>query len=738
MKGMAIRLSLFNDDLFRMAAPTREQVAEQFAQVARIVDATVGAPTIINPESRFVVVTYWWGRGRQNFNTARPCGEFHESLLMKPIHMLTPATAMPDKFRSAISGNANFNEFLEKKIRDHLGMVAAHIKQGKPLSPIHRDLDAKALKQILKRIILRYVETVLPLVQEYQRVFVERADLEDSFRRRVAAGRTSPAQLETIRARLDELKAEKEDYMRQIKGRMGPFKSAMDRTLRYQEPLTYDGMIAEWEATCARARCNYMAIEYPEFAAPGGYQLAINAKPRFIKKALELCRDRGVLYIDGDMTVNKYPAIFDMPDVDLMARGWNVDPRSSYKFRESIMIDPYTFETSGGIMFYGNTPEAALLLEKWIEVSEQYSQWGKADDRILSLVFNTYKLLLPLKVIQLPVEYLWLTLDFDDNLEDIMDRDAIYVEHPECLTSEETATGQGASSSRTPKFYEVIEDSYPRSEYLHEAVLFPTQELTSAFRPYLDYLHTARYFPNVEDETLVGEQPFHVVPFEEGLGPFQAVADANAAAVAALPPLTGVNAGGMLEIRENDATTVPRILQALAAGVHVKYLPPTATAEYLESLETTLARFPRIEFAFANASTKMQRNMFFNSVFNVAEPAFFRAGCPHLQQLLSACSSLTELSAFFRNAYQFLSRIRTHFLKKYRRAAAAAAATAAQSAGGNVLDSEDALEFLYGAKALTGGQRKQRTQRSLSKRRNTRRRKRAGVVRNRSRRYGRR
>ncbi len=694
------------------AVPTREQVAEQFAQVARIVDATVGAPTIVNPESRFVVVTYWWGRGRQNFNTARPCGEFHESLLMKPIHMLTPATAVPHKFRSAISGNAHFNAFLEKKIGDHLGMVAAHVRLNKPLSPIHRDFSAKALKQILKRIILRYVEAVLPLVQEYQRLFVERADLEDSFQRRVKAGLTSPAQLETIRARLDELKAAKEDYMRQIKGRMGPFKSAMDRTLRYQDPLTYDGMIAEWEATCARARCNYMAIEYPEFAAPGGYQLAINAKPRFIKKALELCgsdgSNRGVLYIDGDMTVNKYPAIFDMPDVDLMARGWNVDPRSSYKFRESILIDPYTFETSGGIMFYGNTPEAALLLEKWIEVSEQYSQWGKADDRILSLVFNTYKLLLPLKVIQLPVEYLWLTLDFNDNLEDIMDSNAIYIEHPECLTSEETAAGQGASSSRTPKFYEVIEDSYPRSEYLHESVLFPTQELTSAFRPYLDYLHGARYFPNVEDETLVGEQPFYVVPFEEGLGPFQAVADANAAAVAALPTLTGTNAGGMLEIRENDGTTVPRILQALAAGVHVKYLPPTASTEYLESLETTLARFPRIEFAFVNASTKMQRNMFFNSVFNVAEPAFFRAGCPHLQQLLMACSTLDELSAFFRNAYQFLSRIRTHYLKKYRRAATAAATATARVGGGegNMLDSEDAMEFLYGAKALTGGKRR--------------------------------
>lgn len=38
---------------------------------------------------------------------------------------------------------------------------------------------------------------------------------------------------------------------------------------------------------------------------PGGYQMAINAKPLFIKKALDLCGGRGCLYIDGDMFVNK-------------------------------------------------------------------------------------------------------------------------------------------------------------------------------------------------------------------------------------------------------------------------------------------------------------------------------------------------------------------------------------------------------------------------------------------------
>ena len=36
-------------------------------------------PTIVNPNSNFVVVTYWWGRGYDNPNIARPCLSFYET-----------------------------------------------------------------------------------------------------------------------------------------------------------------------------------------------------------------------------------------------------------------------------------------------------------------------------------------------------------------------------------------------------------------------------------------------------------------------------------------------------------------------------------------------------------------------------------------------------------------------------------------------------------------------------------
>ena len=43
--------------------------------VLQLVQDTQLTPTIINPSSRFVVITYWWGRGNANKNLQRPCPE---------------------------------------------------------------------------------------------------------------------------------------------------------------------------------------------------------------------------------------------------------------------------------------------------------------------------------------------------------------------------------------------------------------------------------------------------------------------------------------------------------------------------------------------------------------------------------------------------------------------------------------------------------------------------------------
>ena len=53
-------------------------ISDIYKNLSDIVPSVNKQPTIINPESNFVVVTYWWGAPNQNANIARPCILFYE------------------------------------------------------------------------------------------------------------------------------------------------------------------------------------------------------------------------------------------------------------------------------------------------------------------------------------------------------------------------------------------------------------------------------------------------------------------------------------------------------------------------------------------------------------------------------------------------------------------------------------------------------------------------------------
>lgn len=274
-----------------------------------------------------------------------------------------------------------------------------------------------------------------------------------------------------------------------------------------KEPETFEGMIDKWNNNCISKNCNYFSQEYPEFAVPGGYQLAINAKPLFIKKVLETLREMGkgdisVVYIDGDMTVNKYPHIFDMDNVDYMGRGWNIDPRSNVHYKTKPCFDPFTFETSGGIMYFGNNENGHALLTMWNKWSFMQKFQGKADDRILSMLINSKQLYITMNVLQLPIEYLWLTdayepLDKRDNYLDKkhFSRKEIVFEHPACLTTEEAARDQGAAANRQPAYYNVLVenliDCQTEGGILHEYIVFDEYAQAKEWKKYFQYISSA-------------------------------------------------------------------------------------------------------------------------------------------------------------------------------------------------------------------------------------------------------
>lgn len=780
-------------------------------KLSEIINKTSGQPTIINENSKFVVVTYWWGRGNFNQNTARPCFAFYEDLLKKFIQYITKLIntaitnkhAKPEQYQIIItaifnslkemnSGKktknskkfASFNEIIRKKALDYINSIYDYcniennvpdkdqaalvylekLKQLGKTPPDYEFKNAQYLENILKIIINESIianeanitdlflinNQVTQLKSKFTNLGNELQKQKTILKSKIqfytqnetlykCVIQTDPSQ--TIEVLTNQLNKLELSYQTQIADIKKDIESVIDQKktinskinlklkdktiqytqqsglndpkhanksifdvlaieLQYLSPIKFETMIENWENTCKQNNCNYLAIEYPEFAQPGGYQLAINAKPLFIKKSLEMCNGRAVLYIDGDMTIRKYPTIFDIDDVDFMARGWWIDPRSSYKMSESIMYDPYLFETSGGTMYFSQSPESKTLIDLWIGESDKKSQAGKADDRILSLVFNTKKLLCNLKIIQLPIEYLWLTLDYDERLlEEVYDwdptkmSDSIFIDHPECLTSEDTATGAGASSDRTPKYYSFLEELVPVSEKIHEFIMFPNEQMVASFASYFDYMNNITYLndgnPELEELGLIdpenpanNEQPLYITKFSDQYGnekypgeteTINEIVQINLkrAANMNLEGLNLISNQNNVEIQNtnnsiDDAKIMSLIIRLLNDGKSVIYNPVNkngynqAIYAKLKDKEDTL--YKNLCLVFNPSIQSFKFSNFFKPKINVNQAILFRPDTI-LIKFLSMFISLTDFSDFINNgSYELFSRTRIGYI----------------------------------------------------------------------------
>jgi hypothetical protein len=554
--------------------PTDAERVAAANEVINIVNTTqLPDPTIVNPNSKFVIVTYWWGRGNTNNNVKHPCAAYEKEDRDEIINELRAEIAGYDYIRDI--GDATEKE-----------------------AAIARELESRPMQ--------RAIDSAMERVRETKTRNVV-ADLGIS---------------------ADE---------------------ARNRLYRETPALKFEAMIARFEDDCRRAGCNFLTQEYP-FGRPL-YQAAINGKPVFIKKALEACRGKGpngsdlaVVYIDGDMRANVYPKIFDMDGLDFMARGWNIDPRANRKYLNGdVCFDPYTFETSGGIQYFANTPASLDLLETW--TLSNVANPGKADDRVISLAFNIFKYQLPLAYIQLPIEYLWLTDNYLFQKPDNTRVEKSIIEHPECLTGEDVAAEQGAAADRSPSYYdslvepncECIKD--PECERvgrkIYEFVMFPSQDLVETMGPYLEYLS------NVTNND--GEKLFDVIPFANKYGRRQNIADNNIAQAA----------------RETEMPTdfdIPKILSQLQKGNDVTI----GTSPKLEQLKNE-----PLEFIATNLTGRVPGDEIYPDLkpkFDVTKPMFFSAKNPVLYHLLAMSENGNDFSTVFNESFIFLERIRCYWL----------------------------------------------------------------------------
>jgi hypothetical protein len=560
-----------------------------------IMDTPIGKVNIINPRSRFVVVTYWWGKENMNRNLQSPCPE-------------------------------DIMDIAKEKFIADLGR-----ESGFPKSIVD---EGKRLKQKSLTIPLTAAE------KEYFQI------LQSRFNKWV---KQTLANTPNIKEKLAAIVKEIEP---EILSRPGSVK-----------PRKFPEMIQEWEEYCKKANVNYVAVntEFPR----SDYQNAINGKPLFIKQALDAVKPRNVLYIDGDMWMLKYPHIFDLENVDFMARGWNVDPRSKEPAMKRPYFDPYTLETSGGTMYFGNTQAARDLLDVWAEESNK--QIGKADDRILSQVFTRDSMVLKTNTIQLPIEYLWLTDIYKKYLkgpEDPSSHEDAFIEHFYCLTGEERAADQGAAASgRTPEGYEdEVEGNtnYRRpTELIYEYVFFDgDKNKRDGFARYFKYLENTK-------NIFTGQPLAKVVKLEDMYGPYTEIAKKNMAGLGPQQP------------QMPGAVTRPTAISNPFSPAPRPQLPPVSLPQdapirdilrFLLSGQDVeiggkIAHGPEDDCVAINVSSTAVDMYTRTLELDTSSPMFFSSRSRTLIHLLAMCETLKDINKHLTGSYTFMSRIRWNLAK---------------------------------------------------------------------------
>ncbi len=577
-----------------------------FKKAEEIINSRILEPNIINPDSNFVVVTYWWGRGNINNNFKRPC----ES----------------DKVT------------------------------------VPKDIRNEYINLLLKEAYLNNPSKYKSNPEKFKQQAIKAADSPEG--RQIIA----------------DLAAQRYKEIPEVK------------------PIKYEEMMEIWKENCKKANVNYMAVEYPQFAVKGGYQFAINAKPYFIRKALEVCGGRSVVYIDGDMNVLKYPHIFDMKNVDFMARGWNMDPRSKWNYEDAPAVDYYVFETSGGIMFFADTIQAKNLLKLWIAATEHPSMWSKADDRILSWIFNNFRAYLPVNFIQLPIEYLYLSLSYDRYLDKRFhihkngrkiqkgpaDYDAqIFIDHPQCLTPEETAMeASKAATNRQPEFYnENITERVTGERsggFMWQYVMYDSPKMKDAMAMYEFYVNTHEHiyteeYENEETGEILEDliPAMYPVPYEEKYGQkLNQIAIQNTKAANQLA-LTRFQIKNINSNRKNyvvvpqkeGRNSIHAILSQLLRGRNVLFVPMTVNPIYKAAVEEEIS-YQESEFIAVNIEpTKKPNNLWelyseYRPKFAPDAPIYFSANNRIVLDLVKITPSIGALSRTFKSSILFLTRIR--------------------------------------------------------------------------------
>lgn len=375
--------------------------------------------------SDFVFVTYYWGTQNLNPNTQRPCPIIVKTVMnvAKVLASSSKPLSMKEIFKQLIRSGAISENEADNEVID--------VKDGL------RMLNKMGFKTKVVKGKIQYVETYDKFIK-----YFDNKDLMNGF-------------IKTRRNPFNVLGNQKRG--------LGYHQDGSSRSLCgykdcYQFPFTFGQMINKWKSKLDKLGIQNYAEEYttaprdlPKSKSIKGLydfrtsQEGMNYKGEFILKMVNKFK-KPVVYLDGDMLVHKYPTLFDSKDYDFMLRHWEFDPMD---FLGPDSFSPKRFETSGGIMYFNNTPRSKNVLKGWISLNKKIMKKGEpgADDRILTMYLHKSKQLYSCRWLPIPTTYLWLTDKYSMSMfhgNILPQKLKVVIDHPNCLTTEEMAKDAGA------------------------------------------------------------------------------------------------------------------------------------------------------------------------------------------------------------------------------------------------------------------------------------------------------
>lgn len=222
-----------------------------------------------------------------------------------------------------------------------------------------------------------------------------------------------------------------------------------DVIVTMREKKTYGQLTDRMIKHCDDLNMNYYVEIYD--AKDGEYQDLINYKPNFIHNTIDKF-DKPVIYTDADMYPTQYLDLFDQTHFDCMlynARAGIADQFHSILTMGKICYTLDDMNISGGTMFWSNSKVSKNALKLWDHISQNNK--GKADDRLLDVLFNSTFMKQNLKCYWLPTPYIYITEKLNSQGVHMINyvNEPIII-HPEDITAEEMI---GSSRTRMPVDY---------------------------------------------------------------------------------------------------------------------------------------------------------------------------------------------------------------------------------------------------------------------------------------------